>query len=237
MKIENQKSFYDEYWNSNKFLNSLKLRRCVKILEYFIVVKRKYKQPKVLDLGCGDGRFTAFVGQFGKTEALELSQLAVDKANTLYSHVNYKQGDALNYDFKNIKYDAIISQEVLEHIEEKSKYLKVCYDLINKDGYLILTTPNKNVLDHMKDGKMWSNQPIELPISKRDLFKLLKMHNFKIIQYDSIVMNLGRLGYYKIINHKYIIGGCNILRLSKLREKLLSKLGYGLHHCILAQKL
>lgn len=237
MNLENQKSFYDEYWKSTKFINSLQLRRCVKILEYFTDVKRAINQPKILDLGAGDGRFTAFIGQFGKTDAVELSQLAVDKANKLYPHVNFEQGNALSHDFKDKKYDVIISQEVIEHIEEKHKYLKTCYDVLKKDGYMILTTPNKNVLDHMLEGKTWSNQPIELPMSKKHLIKLLKSYNFKIIHYDSIIMNFGNMGYFKIVNHKYIIGGCKVLGLGKAREQLLSKLGYGLHHCVFAKKI
>lgn len=236
MKIENQKSFYDEYWRPNKYLNSLKLRRCVKILEFFTVVKRKIKEPNILDLGSGDGRFTSFLGQFGNTDALELSQYAVDTSNELYPHVTYKQGNALDFDFKNVTYDVVVSQEVLEHIEDKPKYIKVCYEALKSNGYLILTTPNKNVLDHMTDGKTWSTQPIELPITKGELKMLLKQNNFKIINYESIIMNFGNKGFYKIINNGYLVSGFKKVGLGKLRELILSKQGFGLHHCILAQK-
>lgn len=236
MDIEYQKSFYDEYWKTNKFINSLQLRRCVKILEFFTVVKRKIQKPSILDLGSGDGRLTSFLGQFGHTDAIELSQKAVDVANKLYPHVNYKQGNALNFDFKSVTYDVVVSQEVLEHIQEKPQYLKVCYEVLKPNGYLILTTPNKNVLDHMTDGKTWSDQPIELPITKTELILLLKQENFKILNYESIIMNFGNIGYYKIINHGYIVAAFKHLGLGKVRESVLSKHGFGLHHCIFAQK-
>ncbi|MCT4628391.1 bifunctional 2-polyprenyl-6-hydroxyphenol methylase/3-demethylubiquinol 3-O-methyltransferase UbiG [Winogradskyella sp.] len=236
MNIEEQKSFYDKYWSTNKFINSLQLRRCVKILEYFTVVKRKIRKPLILDLGSGDGRLTAFLGQFGMTDAVELSQQAVDNANELYPHVNFQQGDALAFNFKDKTYHVIVSQEVLEHIEDKSKYINVCYNVLKPQGYLILTTPNKNVLDHMTDGKTWSDQPIELPISKQELKKILRQQNFKILKYESIVMNFGNKGYYKLINHRYAVAIFKKIGLAKFRESVLSKLGYGLHHCILAQK-
>ena len=236
MNIENQKSFYDEYWKTNKFINSLQLRRCVKILEYFTVVKRKIRKPDILDLGSGNGRLTAFLGQFGKTDAVELSQHAVDNCNKLYPHVNFKQGNALNFDFKGKFYDVIVSQEVLEHIEDKPRYIEVCYNTLKSKGYLILTTPNKNVLNHMTDGKTWSDQPIELPVSKSELKKLLRKQNFQILKYESIVMNFGNKGYYKLINQKYIVAIFKKLGLARLREAILSKLGFGLHHCILAQR-
>ena len=236
MNIEEQKSFYDKYWSTNKFINSLQLRRCVKILEYFTVVKRKIRKPLILDLGSGDGRLTAFLGQFGMTDAVELSQQAVDKANELYPHVNFQQGDALAFDFKDKTYDVIVSQEVLEHIEDKDKYVSVCHKVLKPKGYLILTTPNKNVLDHMTEGKTWSDQPIELPVSKRELKKILRQQNFKILKYESIVMNFGNKGYYKIINNKFVVAVFKKIGLAKFRESVLSSLGYGLHHCILAQK-
>jgi len=236
MDIENQKSFYDEYWKTNKYINSLQLRRCVKILEYFTVVKRKIRKPDILDLGSGDGRLTAFLGQFGRTDGIELSQKAADNCNKLYPHVKFQQGNALTFNFESTKYDVVVSQEVLEHIEEKPKYIQVCNDVLKPNGYLIMTTPNKNVLYHMTDGKTWSDQPIELPISKSKLIRLLKTHNFKILKYESIVMNFGNKGFYKIINQKYIVAIFRRLGLGKLRESILSKLGFGLHHCILAQK-
>lgn len=237
MEIESQKSFYDEYWDENKLLNSLQLRRCVKILEYFTVVKRKRGQPLIIDLGSGDGRLSAFLGQFGTTDAIELSQFAVDKSNRLYPNVNYQQGDVLTFNFKNNKYDVIVSQEVIEHIENKEKYIDVCNNILKPDGYLILTTPNKTTLDHMTDGKTWSNQPIELPLSKAELTNLLKKNNFKIIKYESIVYNFGDKSYYKIINNRWFVGACNKIGLKKFRETLLSKFGFGLHHCIFAQKI
>ncbi|WP_138434668.1 class I SAM-dependent methyltransferase [Winogradskyella algicola] len=236
MNIEEQKSFYDKYWSTNKLINSLQLRRCVKILEYFTVVKRKIRKPLILDLGSGDGRLTAFLGQFGMTDAVELSQQAVDKANELYPHVNFQQGDALTFDFRDKTFDVIVSQEVLEHIEDKDKYVSVCHKVLKPSGYLILTTPNKNVLDHMTDGKTWSDQPIELPISKGELIRLLKHQNFKVLKYESIIMNFGNKGYYKLINNKYVVTLFKKIGLAKFRESVLSSLGYGLHHCILAQK-
>lgn len=236
MNIENQKLFYEEYWGKNQYLNSLKLRRGIKILEFSVIVKKKFGKPSILDLGSGDGRLTSFLGQFGQTDAIELSQQAVDRANKLYPHVKYQQGNALDFNFNNKTYDTVISQEVLEHIEEKTNYIRVCHNVLKLGGYLIITTPNKNVIDNMKRGEEWSNQPIELPLTKSELIKLLIDNHFKILNYESIIMNFGDKGFYKIVNHVYIISVFKHLGISKLRERILSKYGFGLHHCILAQK-
>jgi SAM-dependent methyltransferase len=234
MEIQDQIKYYDELWSNKKFLNSLKLRRAVKILEYFTEVKRKCKVPYTLDLGCGDGRVTAFIGEFTKTDGIELSEEAMRLAKERYSDVNFFQGNVLTYPFELYKYDLVISQEVIEHIEDQKKYMEVCYNVLKKGGYLIITTPNKKVFDHMKGGN-WSSQPIENILTPSE-FKTLIGHSFKIKRYESIIMNFGNLGYFKFVNHKYLIALFRFLGIARVREAILSKLGFGLHQCILAQK-
>lgn len=234
MKLEEQISFYDSRWENRSYLNSLKLRRAIQILAYFDVVKKQIKQPKTVDLGCGDGRFSSFIGEFTETFGLELSGEAVKQAQTYYPHVSYFQGDALNHPFETGVFDLVISQEVIEHIEDQEAYIKVCYELLKPGGYMIMTTPNKRTFDHMQGGN-WSKQPIENLLSPK-AFKALFDNGFRILSYDSVIFNFGHLGYFSLINHRIIIGICNRLGLKGLREYFLSKKGFGLHQCVLVQK-
>lgn len=208
--------------------------RAIKIMDYFTVAKKKFKNPKIIDLGCGDGRFTGFLGEFADADGLELSNEAVKIANAKHPHVNYFQGSATTYPFEPQTYDVVISQEVIEHIEDQEKYIEVCSTILKKDGYLIMTTPNKKVFDHMKGGS-WSNQPIENILLPSE-FKLLVETKFEIISYDSIIFNFGKLGYFKLVNNRLIIGASNRLKFKKLREYFLSKWGFGIHQCVLAKK-
>ena len=235
MNIKKQIEFYDEYWSGRKVLNNLKLIRAVKILDYFVEVKREVKEPNIIELGSGDGRFTAFIGEFGNADAIELSKDAVLKANELYPHVKYIHGNVLEYPLEQSTYDVVISQEVIEHIEEQDQYIEVCYNILKPGGYLILTTPNKKVFDHLQGGS-WSRQPIEKILLPNDL-KALVRKKFKIIDYESIVLNFGKLGYFKIINNRYLIGFFNKIGLKRTRERTLGKFGFGLHQCIYAKKM
>lgn len=235
MNISDQIKYYDDLWLKRERLNSLKLMRAVKILDYFTFVKRLMKSPKVIDLGAGDGRFTAFLGEFADTDALELSNEAVKIANEKYPHVNFFHGDATKYDFNAESYDLVVSQEVIEHLENQQAYIDVCYKILKPGGFLIMTTPNKKVFDHLKGGN-WSNQPIENILDPDSFKNLIKTH-FKILKYDSIILNFGKEGYFKIINHRFLIGGFKFIGLSGMREAMLSKFGFGLHQCVLAQKV
>jgi len=187
-----------------------------------------------MDLGCGDGRFSAFLGEFAQTDAIELSVEAVKSAQAQHPHVRYFQGDALTFPFEFGVYDVVVSQEVLEHIEDQTAYMDVCAKLLKKGGYLIMTTPNKKVFDHVVGGN-WSRQPIENILDPKDYKKLVRTH-FTIVKYDSIIMNFGTLGYFKLVNNKYIVALCKRMGLNPLREWLLSKCGFGLHQCVFAKK-
>ncbi len=234
MEINDQIKFYDNRWTKKSFLNSLKLRRATKIMEYFTVVKRKLKLPLTIDLGCGDGRFISFIGEFTPAEGIELSEEAVRIAQEKYPDTKFHQGNALEFPFKQQHYDLVISQEVIEHIEDQAAYIDVAFRILKKGGYLILTTPNKKVFDHMKGGN-WSRQPIEKVLTPKELKKLITA-KFDIIHYETIILDFGNLGYFKFINHRIFIGGFKKIGLEGVRNKILSKLGFGLHQCLLAKK-
>lgn len=83
----------------------------------------------------------------------------------------------------------------------------------------------------------WSNQPIENLITYSELKKLIRDSNFKIIDAETIIFNYGNKGFFKLLNSRYFIGFCNRAGLSWLREKILGRLGFGLHSAILARKI
>ncbi len=230
-----QIKYYDDLWSKRLRMNYLQLRRSIKICQYISRIMHGNKRIKVLDLGCGDGRFTAFLGEFVTTDAIELSEEAVLIAKQKHPHVNFFQGSALDYNFDKGAYDVVISQEVIEHIEDQEAYLKVCYEVLKPGGYVIMTTPNKKVFDHMKGGN-WSHQPVEKIMDPKQFKRSIAAY-FKIQRYDSIIMNFGQLGYFKWINHRLVIGGCNTLGLRDIREFVLSKYGFGMHQCVLAKKV
>lgn len=232
-KYKKHALFYDSYWSDLRTMNNLKLERAIKILELFLSVKKTKKNIKLIELGCGDGRLAAFLGFFSNDVlGVELSSNAVDRANKLFPHVTYISGNVFNVEIKKENYDVVISTEVIEHIEEQNEYLALCHSLLTKGGYLILTTPNKYVIERKKGGN-WSNQPIEKLVSKRDLKNMIKKH-FKLIKYTTIISGHGDLGFLKAV--KYFHKGMRKLGLISIADFLIFKLGFGLHQVILARK-
>ena len=97
---------------------------------------------KVLDLGCGTGRFSlpmAMLYNFnviGADSSLEM----IEKAKTKDSDciVTWCQEDANKLSFSNNSFDAVFMSHLLHHVDNPQKVLKECYRVINSTGVVII---------------------------------------------------------------------------------------------------
>jgi cyclopropane fatty-acyl-phospholipid synthase-like methyltransferase len=104
------------------------------------------KDLRILDLGCGDG----FYGEVLREHACWLagvdgSQEAVNSAceKGLYDEVaigDLSSEDGLSILVEKNNYDIVFSTEVIEHIEDYLKMLKLARSALRPGGYLLLTT-------------------------------------------------------------------------------------------------
>lgn len=42
------------------------------------------------------------------------------------------------------KYDAIVANEIIEHVPDNKVFIRDCFSLLNSEGLLLLSTPNRN---------------------------------------------------------------------------------------------
>ncbi len=232
--IKEQSSFYDKYWSNLNPLGSYKIQRLQKILSYLHFVRKHFEGFRMLDLGCGDGRCVAIWNEIAETTGLDLSVEAMEVARKRYPFLTFIAGDARNTPFKNQEFDVIISQEVIEHIEEQSLYINECNRLLSSRGFLILTTPNKFYFDRVKGGN-YSNQPIENIIGSSALKKLINEH-FEIISLESVIFARGDYGIYRVLSNGYFVAIMNRLGVGFIRQKLMEKFRLGVHLCLVARK-
>ena len=98
---------------------------------------------KILDVGSGIGGPARYIANKTGAEvtAIELqsdqNNLASDLTNRcgLTDKVNHVCGDILDYDFKDQKFDAVVSWLTLYHISDHQILLKKLYDLLNPNGF------------------------------------------------------------------------------------------------------
>jgi len=236
--IQQQKDFYDGYWQGLVPLGSYKLSRAKWIMDALLNIRKQLAGTpiKLLDLGCGDGRLVPLWQAITGAEAygLELSPKAVETAQRLYPYIHYTEGDATQTTYHNGEFDIVICQEVLEHIEKQDRLVSECARILKTGGSLVLTTPNKFYFDNRKGGN-YSQQPIENIIDKQQLFALLSPL-FHIQSYETLIYARGDYGIYKTLTNRYWLAILRRLGFENTWKQYLLKKGYGLHMAVVCIK-
>ena len=83
------------------------------------------KDAKVLDVGCGDGRHSAYLAEMGfNVDAFDISENAIRKINYLKQkynlNINAVTCDVFGFDFTH-KYDLVIIHGVLQFVEREKQ--------------------------------------------------------------------------------------------------------------------
>lgn len=120
-----------------KIKNSLKLR--FKSLKFPL---KKIKGLKILDAGCGPGRFTYVLSSFfpKKIYGVDLSyqNITIAKKKFKRKNIKYLQGNVLNLPFKNENFDFVYSSGVIHHTNNFKKGLRELIRVCKKDGHIYL---------------------------------------------------------------------------------------------------
>lgn len=139
--------FYD-----NKYEKEDEKRFYVNIRErsrqYFIkkfLKKINKESMKVIELGCGKGDNLMFIRkryQNYELHGIDLSEEGINIARNKNPIIDFSVGDII----KPIqgKYDLVLSIEMFEHLddEDQKNHFKIIKGLLEKEGYLIFTSPN-----------------------------------------------------------------------------------------------
>lgn len=134
----------------------------------------------VLDVGCGSGYGTFYLAKNGvrKIIGIDISPNAMKFAKKHFklNNLEYIQMDTLNLKFEDNSFDAVISFDVLEHIDEKhqSKFISEIARVLNDEGIAYISCPNATV-------SMGGN-PFHLKELTRREFELLLRRFFKDVK-------------------------------------------------------
>lgn len=107
------------------------------------------RQKRVLDFGCGSGYGTHLMAAHcQEIFGVDIAADAVDFANERYSGDNLEYRQIGNIEttplpFDDGTFDAVISFQVMEHIEQVDKYLDEIRRVLRDDGIVIIATPDK----------------------------------------------------------------------------------------------
>lgn len=170
-------------------LESIEKRKIVKKL----IGSLKFQ--KLMDAGCGDGRFCYDIKNYSKNiVGIDYSSKALRFAKAFNPNIKFILKDLANISFKE-EFDVIVCIETLEHIphEKLKKVIKNFYRALKPKGKLIITVPSTNVkverkhYQHFNDSKIRNLLSNEFSIKKIFGFHKLGIENifFKILKYFS----------------------------------------------------
>ncbi|HXM30493.1 MAG TPA: class I SAM-dependent methyltransferase [Chthoniobacterales bacterium] len=232
--LTDQQHFWNA-WNATlrdpKNLNDWSLKRGETIIE--LVRSLAIEHPKILDFGCGTGWLTERLAEFGDPTGVDLADRVIEAAQSRAPHIKFIAGDIFRIPLQSASYDIVVSQEVIAHIPHQAGYLDRVSEVLKSRGYLIITTPNKFVMDRSD----WPAQPpehIEHWLTMANLKRLLDRH-FRIL-HTSTVVPLGNRGILRVINSDKMNAALRLFISQRNLEKLKERAGWGYTLVALAQK-
>ncbi len=111
-----------------------KARKIIAVLSLF----KNLKKLSILDIGTGNGMITS---ELGKHAQLITGVDVIDER--IVKDFKFKVIKDDLFPFKNKTFDGIISNHVIEHVEQKEKHIQEMYRILKEDGICYLATPNK----------------------------------------------------------------------------------------------
>jgi len=236
-QLDEDAAYYDQRWKSFEYANLYGLTRCLFVLQ--AIRDLDVIEPRICDLGCGAGWLTGILSAFGPTVGVELSPVAVEQATQRYPTAQFICADATQWEPKAGTFDVVVSQEVIEHIRNKRDYLGVIHRALRPGGYLLMTTPNLDVLNSipaLERRDIWEIQPVELPLNRIQLDALLLESGLQVVGCGSVVTRCGRLGLQHLLNSHKLNALLSGLGLGKAWRGLLGRAGYGMYLTTIAKK-
>lgn len=109
------------------------------------------KGKTVLDAACGEGYGTALLAEkAASVTGIDISAEAVARAKSSYSQcgrVHFALASIAELPLEDHSMDVVVSFETIEHVSEdiQFKFLNEIARVLKKDGFLIMSTPNKEI--------------------------------------------------------------------------------------------
>ena len=122
---------------------------------YYFATNFIKKEDKVLDISCGCGYGSWFMGATTgckQVVGVDVSDEALNFAQNYYhsEKVIYNKID-ISKKFSNLfkeKFNLIISFETIEHLEDDNSYLKELNNLLEDNGLLLISSPNEDIIPY-----------------------------------------------------------------------------------------
>jgi SAM-dependent methyltransferase len=106
---------------------------------------------KVLDLGCGTGRTTAYLNLMGHTvTGIDIAKLMIEKARNIHPDIDYRVMDATNLDFDDHSFDSTLFSfnglDYIHPLENRLQALNEIHRVLRNGGVFIYSSHDSDAV-------------------------------------------------------------------------------------------
>ena len=142
---------------------------------------------RALDVGCGDGRFTAVLAEAGaQVIGADVAQAALDRAAAHHPGLDFR---LIAIDeplpFGDCQFDLVWASEVVEHVSDTARWMSEVRRVLAPGGRLLLTTPSHGRVRVALGGIERFSEPLGDHLhlyTRRSLRSLLDEFGFQQVQ-------------------------------------------------------
>jgi 2-polyprenyl-3-methyl-5-hydroxy-6-metoxy-1,4-benzoquinol methylase len=149
-----------------------------------IGVLKSINELSFLDIGSGYGHFLAAVKESGgKGLGLDISEHAAKQAYETYGVLTNTMTLADLHKNLEEKFDVVTMWDYVEHPDDPLQELRMCHDILNSSGVIVIKTPNINAIEFEIFGSNYHSLKAEHIhyFSQRSLTSLLESSGFEIV--------------------------------------------------------
>ena len=192
-----EQSFYERYWGQQPKLKGKGVAELPPVwneenLERILEFCSDKIQGRVLDVGCGDGFFTAQILQHFNLKyvyGLDISSKAIDLARLKNPEISFRQGALNHIPEETNSIDSVTMVEVIEHLVDIEGTLKELFRVMKPGGILLITTTDFNWLKQVIiaifffEKYFYPTNPHIRFFKKSTLADILSKNGFSLIKY------------------------------------------------------
>ncbi len=182
--------------------------------KYITILKKYQKYGNVLDVGCSYGFILeVFLKSGYNAEGIDISYQVVKYLTK--KNIPVIKGNFTSYKFRK-KYNCILFLDSIEHFENPLQIINRAKKILEKDGMIIIQTPNINSIMSLLCGKKWFwllTPEHRCLFSTNSLMYLINKSNLSVVHYETwddsyefannllAVLHVPADGFFKIFHY------------------------------------
>lgn len=144
--------YKDKSFIKNLYLSFVDKREPV----FSFLKKKKEKNSKLLEIGCGDGRFLQYAQKHFVCTGIDISDYGVKEAKKKADKSVIMNLSAYNLDkFNDNQFDIVACFDVIEHLLDIENVFKEVFRVLKKDGIFVVSSQNGDCISKSLKWEEW----------------------------------------------------------------------------------